>query len=410
MLMAASPGRAAAMVPAPVERSELPGHRQRSQIPQHRQWWRSRSLAQRCGAAARKDQRNLAALTRSAALTRAREAAPIPARSEADRPAPAGSAALRLLADVDISFSRNCCWQLRGRTLELGRSAPMLMAASPGRAAAMVPAPVERSELPGHRQRSQIPQHRQWWRSRSLAQRCGAAARKDQRNLAALTRSAALTRAREAAPIPARSEADRPAPAGSAALRLLADVDISFSRNCCWQLRGRTLELGRSAPMLMAASPGRAAAMVPAPVERSELPGHRQRSQIPQHRQWWRSRSLAQRCGAAARKDQRNLAALTRSAALTRAREAAPIPARSEADRPAPAGSAALRLLADVDISFSRNCCWQLRGRTLELGRSAPMLMAASPGRAAAMVPAPVERSELPGHRQRSQIPQHRQW
>ena len=78
------------MVPAPVERSELPGHRQRSQIPQHRQWWRSPSLAQRCGAAARKDQRNLAALTRFAALTRAREAAPIPARSDADRPAPAG--------------------------------------------------------------------------------------------------------------------------------------------------------------------------------------------------------------------------------------------------------------------------------------------------------------------------------
>ena len=67
-------------VPAPVERSELPGHRQRSQIRQH------------------------LALTELSALTRAREAAPIPARSDADRPAPAGSAALRLLADVDISF------------------------------------------------------------------------------------------------------------------------------------------------------------------------------------------------------------------------------------------------------------------------------------------------------------------
>ena len=55
---------------------------------------------------------------------------------------------------------------------------------------------------------------------------------------------------------------------------------------------------------------------------------------------------------AAARKDQRNLAALTILAALTRARETAPIPARSDADRPAPAGWAALRLLADVDISF----------------------------------------------------------
>ena len=51
--------------------------------------------------------------------------------------------------------------------------------------------------------------------------------------------------------------------------------------------RRRTLELGRSAPMLTAASPDRAAAMVPAPVKRSELPGHRQRSQIPQHQQWY---------------------------------------------------------------------------------------------------------------------------
>ena len=38
------------------------------------------------------------------------------------------------------------------------------------------------------------------------------------------------------------------------------------------------------------------------------------------------------------------------------------IPARSDADRPAPAGSAALRLLADVDISFWRNCCSQDSG------------------------------------------------
>ena len=45
-------------------------------------------------------------------------------------------------------------------------------------------------------------------------------------------------------------------------------------------------------------------------------------------------------------------AALTKLSVVTRAREAAPIPARSDADRPAPAGTAALRLLADVDISF----------------------------------------------------------
>jgi phenylacetate-coenzyme A ligase PaaK-like adenylate-forming protein len=44
--------------------------------------------------------------------------------------------------------------------------------------------------------------------------------------------------------------------------------------------------------------------------------------------------------------------ALIMPSALTRAREAAPIPTSSEADRPAPAGWVALWLLADVDISF----------------------------------------------------------
>ena len=51
-----------------------------------------------------------------------------------------------------------------------------------------------------------------------------------------------------------------------------------------------------------------------------------------------------------------------------RARGAAPIPTSSDADRPAPAGWAALRLLADVDIFFSGICCSQIRRQTLELG------------------------------------------
>ena len=92
------------------------------------------------------------------------------------------------------------------------------------------------------------------------------------------------------------------------------------------------MELGRSAPMLMSASPGQAAAMVPAPVEGRQLRGHRQRT----------PNSAAPN----------RVIALTKLSVVTRAREAAPIPARSEADRPAPAGTAALRLLADVDISF----------------------------------------------------------
>ena len=86
---------------APVERSQLPGHRQRS----------PNSAAPTVG-----DSVNHYGCSHA----RARGAAPIPTSSDADRPAPAGWVALRLLADLDSSFSRNCCWQLRGRTLELG--------------------------------------------------------------------------------------------------------------------------------------------------------------------------------------------------------------------------------------------------------------------------------------------------
>ena len=84
---------------------------------------------------------------------------------------------------------------------------------------------------------------------------------------------------------------------------------------------------------------------------------------------------------AADRKDQRNLAALIMIAASRARARRRRFPASSDAERPAPAGSAALRLLADVDSSFSRNCCWQLRRWTLALGRPAPMLTSASPGR-----------------------------
>jgi hypothetical protein len=73
-----------------------------------------------------------------------------------------------------------------------------------------------------------------------------------------------------------------------------------------------------------------------------------------------------------ARKDQRNLAALTLLAALTRAREAA-ADTNALCGRPTCTG----RLLADGDFSFWRNCCWQIRRQTLALGRSASMLTSA---------------------------------
>ena len=76
------------------------------------------------------------------------------------------------------------------------------------------------------------------------------------------------------------------------------------------------------------------------------------RSENLQHRQWGALPRSLSAAAAADRKDQRNLAAFTTFAAPTRAREAAPIPVSSDADRPARAGCAALRLLADVDSSF----------------------------------------------------------
>ena len=248
---------------------------------------------------------------RFAALTRAREAAPIPARSEADRPAPAGSAALRLLADVDISFSRNCCWQLRRRTLELGRSAPMLTSASPGRGGGDGAGAGRAQRATGSSPTIANSAAPTVGRSPSLAQRCGRCGSERSAEFGSVNRFAALTRAREAAPIPARSEADRPAPAGCGGAAAAGRRRQFFLAELLLAASGRTLELGRSAPMLMSASPGRAAAMVPAPVERSELPGHRQRSQIPQHRQWGALPRSLSAAAAAARKDQRNLAALT---------------------------------------------------------------------------------------------------
>ena len=217
------------MVPAPVECSQLPGHRQRSQIPQHRQWWRSPSLAQRCGAAARKDQRNLAASTACAAVTRAREAgadssalggrptctgrlggaAAAGRRRQfflaelvlADSAADAGARATG--ADADVGFA----WSGRRRWCRRRSSAASYRVIGNDRKF--------RSTDSG----GALP------RSLSAAEpRLGKISGIWQRQPLALPSRA---RARPA-PIPARSEADRPAPAGSAALRLLAAVDSSF--------------------------------------------------------------------------------------------------------------------------------------------------------------------------------------
>ena len=146
----------------------------------------------------------------------------------------------------------------------------------------------------------------------------------------ALTKRAVVTRARKTAPIPARSDADRPAPAGWAALRLLADVDSSFSGIVVGRLAADAgaRAIGAAADVGFAWSGRRWCR------RRSRAASYRvidNRSENLQHCQW---------------------GALTKRAVVTRARKTAPIPARSDADRPAPAGWAALRLLADVDSSF----------------------------------------------------------
>ena len=178
------------MVPAPVERSQLPGHRQQIGKSAALSVERSPALAQRCGSERSAEFGSVNPSRCPHARARRRR---IPVSSEADRPAPAGGAALRLVADVDSSFSRNCCWQIRGRTMrtmELGIGADVGFARSGRRWCR------RRSSAASYRvidNRSENLQHCQW---SALPRSLSAAARKDQRNLAASTLRAALTRAR----------------------------------------------------------------------------------------------------------------------------------------------------------------------------------------------------------------------
>ena len=209
------------MVPAPVERRQVRGHRQRSQILQHRQWWRSPALAQRCGAAASERSAEFGSVSHvRCGHARARSGAEFQRalrQTDLHRPAgrrcgcwptstvlfsgivvgrsaaDAGARAIGAAADVGFTWSRRRRWCRRrssaGRYGVIGNDRKFCSTDSGG----ALPRSLSAAEL---------------------------RLRKDQRNLAALAMFAVVTRAREAAPIPARSEADRPAPAGWAALRL----------------------------------------------------------------------------------------------------------------------------------------------------------------------------------------------
>ena len=178
----------------------------------------------------------------------------------------------------------------------------------------------------------------------ALPRSLNAADRKDQRNLAASTLLAAPTRAREAAPIPARS-ASRPTCTG----RLRGAAAAGRRRHFFLaELLLADFEVGRSGRSMMMRPPRWR--WCRAPVEGREVPGHRQRSRnsaAPTVGALSLARSTL-RIGKISGIWQRQPFWLPPRARARRRRFQRARPA----DRPAPAGCAALRLLADVDISF----------------------------------------------------------
>ena len=173
MLMSASPGRAAAMVPAPVERSELPGHRQQIGKSAALTVGRSPALSLRCGRCGSERSAEFGSVNPSRCPhARARGRADFQrALTQTDLHRPAGRRC-GCWPTSTFLFSGIVVGRFGGGRWSSG-SAPMLMSASPGRAAAMVPAPVERSELPGHRQQIGKSAALSVGRSPALSLRCG---------------------------------------------------------------------------------------------------------------------------------------------------------------------------------------------------------------------------------------------
>ena len=158
--------------------------------------------------------------------------------------------------------------------------------------------------------------------ARAAQRRGGAgAALNDHRKLAVLTILAVVTRAR-GAPIPASSERRPTCSSRLGGAAAAGRRRHFFLADCCWQVRGD--DGARAIGDADVASPVGGGG--PAPVERSELRGHRQRSQNSAALTVGRLLSLARRSGCggagAALNDHRNLAALTILAVVTRARGA----------------------------------------------------------------------------------------
>ena len=277
------------MVTAPVERSEVRGHRQRSENLQHCQWRRLLSLAQRCRRCGVERSAEFGSVNHFR-CSHAREAGADtpssvsrPTRAKTD---PLGRLGGAVAAGRRRPFVRGLFSGIGstradsgpGRRWSSGGRRPMMMSASPGRGGGDGDGAgrAQRGTGSSTTDRKICSTVSGALSSRSLSA-AAAAARKDQRNLAALTTFAALTRAREAGRFQ-RPRPDRPAGPPGRCCGCWPTSPVLFSGICCSADSGRRWSSGDRRPMMMSASPGRAAAMVTAPVERSEVRGHRQRS------------------------------------------------------------------------------------------------------------------------------------
>ena len=121
------------MVPAPIERSQLPGHRQQIGKSAALSVGRSPALAQRRGRCGSERSAEFGSVYRfSCPLARARRAGRF---QRALTPTDLHRPARRRCGwwpTSTVLFSGSCCWQIGGGRWSSG-SAPMLMSASPGR-------------------------------------------------------------------------------------------------------------------------------------------------------------------------------------------------------------------------------------------------------------------------------------
>ena len=217
------------MVPAPVERSELPGHRQRSPNSAAPTVGHSPALARRRGRCGSERSAEFGSVYRfRCPHARARGGRRFQrALTQTDLHRPAGRRC-GCWPTSTVLFSGIVVGRFGGGRWRSG-SAPMLTSASPGRGGGDGAGAGRAQRATGS---STTIAKFCSTDSGALSRACSAPRPLRLGKISGIWQRLPLSlppraRARRA-PIPARSDADRPAPAGGAALRLLADVDSSF--------------------------------------------------------------------------------------------------------------------------------------------------------------------------------------